>query len=210
MSTERVAYVVDDEEIVRRSLVMLLRSAGFDATAFASGQAFLDATAKGLPFGCVLLDLRMPDMDGLAVQQEILARGLEMPVIMVTAHGDVPQAVAAMKYGASDFIEKPYDSEALLQAVDRALSRGAEALARSRETSEAAGRVALLSAREREVLERLVEGRQNKEIARDLGLSPRTVEIHRANVMEKLAVRGLSEAVRIALAAGVGRVAPGV
>ncbi|MDJ0389338.1 response regulator [Roseomonas sp. E05] len=203
MGEERIAYVVDDEEVVRRSLVLLLRSAGFAAWAFPSGEAFLRASAEGLPFGCVLLDLRMPDLDGLSVQRRIVAQGLDMPVIIVTAHGDVPLAVEAMKLGASDFIEKPYDGEALLQATEHALARGAEARARSREAAEAAERIAMLTTRELEVLRGLIAGKQNKEIARDLGLSPRTVEIHRANVMEKLAVRSLPEAVRIALSAGV-------
>ncbi|MXP63494.1 response regulator transcription factor [Roseomonas sp. M0104] len=203
MGEARIAYVVDDEEVVRRSLVLLLRSAGYTVRAFPSGEDFLSASAEGLPFGCVLLDLRMPDLDGLSVQRRIVAQGLDMPVIVVTAHGDVPMAVEAMKLGASDFIEKPYDGEALLQAAGHALARGAEARARSREAAEAAERVAALTVRELEVLQGLVTGKQNKEIARDLGLSPRTVEIHRANVMEKLAVRSLPEAVRIALSAGL-------
>lgn len=203
MIEDRIAYVVDDEEVVRRSLVLLLRSAGFAARAFPSGAAFLRASAEGLPFGCVLLDLRMPDLDGLSVQRQIVAQGLDLPVIIVTAHGDVPLAVEAMKLGASDFIEKPYDGEALLQAAAHALARGAEARARSQEATEAAERIATLTARELEVLQGLITGKQNKEIARGLGLSPRTVEIHRANVMEKLGVRSLPEAVRIALSAGL-------
>lgn len=203
MSLEKIAYVVDDEEVVRRSLVVLLRAAGFTAEAFECGDAFLRAATAGLPFGCVFLDLRMPGMDGLTVQRELNAQGGELPVIIVTAHGDVSQAVEAMKLGASDFVEKPYDSQALLDAAEAALERGVEARARAREASEAAARVGSLSARELEVLQGLVAGRQNKEIARDLGLSPRTVEIHRANLMEKLSVRSLSEAIRIALSAGL-------
>lgn len=201
----RHAYVVDDEGAVRRSLSLLLRSAGFEARAFDSGEAFLRAAAApgGLPYGCVLLDMRMPGLDGLAVQREMAARGLRLPVVVVTAHGDVSLAVQAMKSGAADFIEKPYDDEAILRAAGAALARGDEERARARAGAEAAARVATLTPREREVLEGLVAGQANKEIARSLGVSHRTVEIHRANLMEKLGARGLSEAVRIALSAGL-------
>ncbi|PWC26676.1 response regulator transcription factor [Teichococcus aestuarii] len=203
MDEERIAYVVDDEAVVRRSVVMLLDAAGFKATAFESGESFLAAAAAGLPFGCLLLDLRMPGMDGLAVQREPAARGIDMPVVVITAHGDVPVAVQAMKLGAVDFIEKPYDGEALLRAAGAALAGGAERQAQQREAAEAAERLALLTPRESEVVRGLVAGRQNKEIARDLQLSPRTVEVHRANAMEKLGARSVSEAVRLALVAGI-------
>ena len=199
MTEPRRAYVVDDEAVVRRSLVLLLRSAGFEAEAFPSGEAFLDASEPA--FGCVLLDLRMPGMDGLAVQRELGSRGWTLPVIIVTAHGDVPMAVEAMRRGASDFLEKPYDSDHLLRAVDAALARGADRRARLREATDAARLLDALSPREREVLTGLVAGQQNKEIARDLSLSPRTVELHRANLMEKLGARSLSDAIRLALAA---------
>ena len=206
-SDRKVAHVVDDDAAVRRSLALLLRSAGFAVQAYESGEAFLKAAdaaapADGLPFGCVLLDLRMPGMDGLAVQREMAARGLGLPVVVVTAHGDVPLAVQAMRAGASDFIEKPYDGEAIIQAAEAALARGDEDRARAREGAEAAARVAALTPRERDVLQGLLAGRQNKVIARDLGISPRTVEIHRANLMDKLGVQSLSEALRTALAAG--------
>ena len=204
MPTDRVAYVVDDESTVRRSLALLLRSAGFAVRDFDRGEAFLHATEGGLPFGCVLLDLRMPGMDGLAVQREMAARGVRLPVVVVTAHGDVALAVQAMKAGACDFIEKPYDAETILQAAEAALARGDEERARVRDAEDAAARVAALTPREVEVLQGLVAGRPNKIIAFDLGVSPRTVEIHRANVMAKLGARSLSEAVRIALSAGLG------
>ena len=204
MPTDRVAYVVDDESTVRRSLALLLRSAGFAVRDFDRGEAFLRAVAEGtLPFGCVLLDLRMPGMDGLAVQREMAARGAKLPVVVVTAHGDVALAVQAMKAGACDFIEKPYDAETILQAAEAALARGDEERARARDAEDPAARVAALTPREVEVLQGLVAGRPNKIIAFDLGVSPRTVEIHRANVMAKLGARSLSEAVRIALSAGL-------
>ena len=210
----RVVHVVDDDAAVRRSLALLLRSAGFAVEVHESGDMFLRAAAApgGLRFGCVLLDLRMPGTDGLAVQREMAARGLGLPVVVVTAHGDVPLAVQAMRAGASDFIEKPYGGEAIIRAADAALARGEEERARAREAAEAAARVSALSPREADVLRGLVAGRQNKVIARDLGISPRTVEIHRANLMEKLAAGSLSEAVRTALAAGFdpGQSQPGL
>lgn len=203
MPGDRVAYVVDDEATVRRSLAVLLRSAEFTVQDFNCGDAFLRAVAT-LPFGCVLLDLRMPGMDGLAVQREMAARGVRLPIVIVTAHGDVALAVQAMKAGACDFIEKPYDAEVILKATEAALARGDEERARAREADDAAARVAALTPREAEVLQGLVAGHSNKAIAFDLGVSPRTVEIHRANLMAKLGARSLSEAVRIALSAGLG------
>lgn len=199
----RVVHVVDDEAVVRRSLALLLRAAGVETQIHESGEAFLRAVDAGLSFGCVLLDIRMPGMDGLAVMREMAVRGLRLPVVVVTAHGDVPLAVEAMKAGACDFVEKPYAAANILGAVEGALSRGDEALERAREATEAAARVSGLTPRELEVLHGLVAGRQNKVIALDLGLSPRTVEIHRANLMSKLRAGSLSEAVRIALAAGL-------
>ncbi|WP_431266953.1 response regulator transcription factor [Dankookia sp. P2] len=199
----RVVHVVDDEAVVRRSLALLLQSAGLEPQCHASGEAFLGAATEGLAFGCVLLDIRMPGVDGMAVLRALAERGLQLPVIVVTAHGDVTLAVAAMKAGACDFIEKPYAADALLHAVDAALRRGAGTLDRARDATEAATRLAALTPRETEVLKGLVAGQQNKAIALDLGLSPRTVEIHRANLMAKLRAGSLSEAVRIALAAGL-------
>lgn len=201
MNVDRRAYVVDDEAVVRRSLVLLLRSAGFEAEAFASGEAFLAASETAPRFGCVLLDLRMPGMDGLSVQRELVSREWDLPVIIVTAHGDIPMAVEAMKLGASNFLEKPYESELLLQATEDALVRGEERRARRAEAAEAKAKVGTLTNREQEVLSGLLSGLQNKEIARELALSPRTVELHRANLMEKLDAQSLSEAIRIGMAA---------
>ena len=205
MSGNRIAYVVDDEATVRRSLKLLLRSADFTVRDFESGDAFLHAaTMETLAFGCVLLDLRMPGIDGLAVQREMIAQGMKLPVVIVTAHGDIQLAVQAIKAGACDFVEKPYDTETILQAVEAALIRGDEEWARARDADEAALRVAALAPREVEVLQGLVAGRQNKMIAFDLSLSVRTVEVYRASLMAKLNARSLSEAVRIALSAGLG------
>lgn len=199
----RIVHVVDDEAIVRRSLTGLLQAAGVGTRAHESGEAFLRADPSSLVFGCVLLDMRMPGMDGLSVLREMKVRGLRLPVVVVTAHGDVPLAVEAMKAGACDFVEKPYAAATILGAIEAALGRGDEALKQAREATEAAARVAALTPRELEVLHGLVAGRQNKVIALDLGLSPRTVEIHRANLMGKLRAGSLSEAVRLALAAGL-------
>ncbi|HEV7267781.1 MAG TPA: response regulator [Falsiroseomonas sp.] len=197
------AYVVDDGAAVRRSLSLLLRSAGYEVETFADGEAFLEAATAELPFGCVLLDVRMPGLDGLSVQRRLSERRLPHPVIVISAHGDVPLAVQAMKAGACDFIEKPFEGEDILHAVEAALEHGSAAQAEAREAAEAAARIACLSAREGEVLQGLVAGRQNKVIAQHLGISPRTVEIHRGNLMGKLGARSLPEAVRMALAAGV-------
>ncbi|MFC7478154.1 response regulator transcription factor [Dankookia sp. GCM10030260] len=202
-SAMRVVHVVDDEAVVRRSLTLLLRAAGVEVRAHESGVAFLHAAEANLPFGCVLLDIRMPGLDGLAVLREMATRGLRLPVVIVTAHGDVRLAVEAMKAGACEFVEKPYAAASIMAAVETALGRGDETLERAREATEAAARIATLTPRETEVLHGLVAGRQNKVIALDLGLSPRTVEIHRANLMAKLRAGSLSEAVRIALAAGL-------
>ena len=198
----RAAYVVDDEAAVRRSLSMLLRTEGYEVSAFDSGDAFLDAVIKGLPLGCVLLDLRMPGRDGLTVQREMTQRRLPHPVVMITAHGDVPLAVQAVKNGVFDFLEKPFSGELMLRTVAAALDSASAAHASSDEAMEAATRIATLSAREAEVLRAMVAGRQNKAIARDLGLSPRTVETYRGNVMAKLGVHSVPEVVRMALAAG--------
>jgi len=204
MSAEpRRSYVVDDEEGVRHSLTLLLRSASYAVETFETGDAFLRAAGPDLPFGCVLLDIRMQGADGLQVQRVLAERGLPHPVVMITAHGDVPLAVQAMKAGACDFIEKPFTAEEILRAAEAALERGACTQADAREAAEATARIAALSPREGEVLQGLVAGRQNKMIAQDLGISPRTVEIHRGNLMAKLGVHSLPEVVRIAIAAGV-------
>lgn len=197
MSEPFPIHVVDDDEAIRRSLSFLLKTSGYAVRQFEGGTAFLKE-AGDLERGCVLLDVRMPDIDGLEVQRELRARGIMLPVIIMTGHGDIDMAVAAMKAGASDFIEKPFEKAALLGCLEAArqlsvADRGANARA-----EDARARLNILTDREREVLDGLVEGLPNKSIAYDLGISPRTVEIHRANLMQKLEVKSLAEALRIA------------
>ncbi|WP_135469268.1 response regulator FixJ [Crenalkalicoccus roseus] len=209
-------HVVDDDEAVRRSLAMLLRSAGMAVRTHPSALAFLDALpslGEG-DIGCVLTDVRMPGMDGLQMLRQLRAQGFAKPVIVMTAHGDIATAVQAMKAGALDFIEKPFDDEALLAALDAALAAPAPeapppaAPPADPAASEAAARIAALSPREREVLELLTAGKPNKVIAHELGISPRTVEVHRARMMERLGARSLAEAVRLALRAEQVAAAP--
>ena len=198
--TEKLVYLVDDEEAIRRSAGFMLRTSGFKVESFASGVEFLK-DVRDLPLGCVLLDIRMPGMDGLEVQQALIERGIAMPVVIMTGHGDVNIAVRAMKAGAIDFIEKPFEKAVLMAALDQAQARLDRSGQRRTNAEEAATRLKILTPREREVLDGLVEGLPNKTIAFDLGISPRTVEIHRANLMAKLEVRSLSEALRLAFAA---------
>ena len=201
--TEQRVYVVDDEEAVRRSVSFLLRASGFQAELFASGTEFL-REVKGLEPGCVLLDVRMPEMDGLEVQRELVQRGVMLPVIVLTGHGDISTAVQAMKHGAVDFLEKPFEKAALLAALDVGFARLGAAGEEADAARAAQQRLGALTARERDVLAGLAKGLPNKTIAYDLGISPRTVEVHRANLMTKLEVRSLYEALRIAFAAGMG------
>jgi two-component system, LuxR family, response regulator FixJ len=196
-------FIVDDDDAIRDSLRLLLESAGYTRiVAHNSGRRFLDEVSPQ-PGDCLLLDIRMPDMDGLELQAEIRRRGIRLPVIVMTGHGDVPIAVRAMKAGATDFIEKPFADDILIESVRRALALAAVV---DRDTAEADAvrqRLETLTVREREVLEGLVAGRPNKVIAHDLGISPRTVEIHRARVMDKMQARSLSVLVRMALGSGI-------
>ncbi|AJP73046.1 response regulator FixJ [Sphingomonas hengshuiensis] len=202
MTEKRTIHLVDDEESIRRSAGFMLRTSGYDVKAYASGVEFLKEV-KGVEPGCILLDVRMPEMDGLEVQAELNARGVAMPVIVLTGHGDINTAVAAMKQGAVDFIEKPFEKALLLRAIEAAFERLNHSAEVVSSEHEAQVRIAALTARERDVLRGLVRGHPNKTIAYDLGISPRTVEVHRANVMSKLGVRSLSEALRIAFSAGL-------
>ena len=202
MSDLFVIYVVDDDEAIRRSLSFLLKTSGYAVRLFEGGKPFLK-TAADLPPGCVLLDVRMPDIDGLEVQRELRARGIMLPVIIMTGHGDIDMAVAAMKAGACDFIEKPFEKAALLGCVESARRLSAADRGANAQAEEAKARLNILTDRERDVLDGLVEGLPNKTIAYDLGISPRTVEIHRANLMQKLEVKSLAEALRIAFHAGL-------
>ena len=200
--SERIIHLVDDDEAIRRSAGFMLKTSGYKVSSYTSGIELLKE-AKELQPGCILLDVRMPEMDGLQVQQALQERGIGYPVIVMTGHGDVTVAVQAMKAGAVDFIEKPFEKAVLLSAIEEGFSR-LEQTGRSRaRTEEARVRLQALTPRERDVLEGLVRGHPNKTIAYDLDISPRTVEIHRANLMSKLDVASLSEALRIAFAAGL-------
>jgi two-component system, LuxR family, response regulator FixJ len=201
MTADRLVYLVDDDDAIRRSAGFMLKTSGYKVESFVSGVAFLKE-ARHAEAGCVLLDVRMPEMDGLAVQKELKARGIDLPVIVMTGHGDVSVAVEAMKAGAVDFIEKPFEKAVLIAALDDGFGRIDQSARRTQRAEQAAIRLEALTPRERDVLRGLVDGLPNKTIGYDLGISPRTVEIHRAHLMTKLNVRSLSEALRIAFAAG--------
>jgi two-component system, LuxR family, response regulator FixJ len=193
-----VVHVIDDDTDVRQSLAFLLTAAGFTVRVHESAVAFLKVLPEAKQ-GCVITDIRMPQMNGLELQRRLGELKAGLPVIVMTGHGDVPLAVEAMKAGAVDFIEKPFDDEVLLSAVRAALSQRVRDAAHDARTLEIQGRIKRLSDREREVLERLVAGKANKVIAYELGISPRTVEVYRANVMTKMQADSLSELVRMAL-----------
>lgn len=198
----RTVHLVDDDEAIRRSASFMLRTSGYLVKTYASGVELL-ALGKAVLPGCILLDVRMPDMDGLEVQAALKELGVLLPVIVMTGHGDVNVAVQAMKAGAVDFIEKPFEKSVLLGAIEEGLARIEQAGRRQARADEAKVRLEALTPREADVLQGLVRGHPNKTIAYDLGISPRTVEIHRANLMIKLGVASLSEALRIAFAAGM-------
>ena len=198
MPSEPIVHVVDDDPAMRDSLEFLLDTAGFIARTYDSAPALL-ARIEKLESGCVVTDVRMPGMSGLDLVRRLGDLGVAQPIIVMTGHADVPLAVEAMKAGVSDFIEKPFDDETFLAAVRTALASNAQDEAESAQESEVRERLASLSARERQVLDGLVAGRANKVIAYDLGISPRTVEVYRANVMTKMQARSLSELVRMSI-----------
>lgn len=194
-----IVHVVDDDEAVRQSLAFLLGSAGLAVRLYDSAPAFLENLA-GIKGGCLITDIRMPGMTGLDLLHALRARACGLPTIVITGHGDVPLAVEAMKAGAVDFIEKPFEQQVLLDAVQAALERGGTL---GEEGQAVAARLAALSARERQVLDGLIAGHSNKAIAHELGISPRTVEVYRANLMAKMEAKSLSELVRMAIVAKV-------
>jgi two-component system response regulator FixJ len=195
-----LVHLVDDDGAIRRSAGFMLKTSGYQVRSYESGVELLKSPGE-LSQGCILLDIRMPGMDGLEVQQALKDKGVTLPVIIMTGHGDVTLAVRAMKAGAIDFIEKPFEKATLLGAIDQGIKRLRDVELGRDLAKEAAVRLQALTSRERDVITGLAKGLPNKTIAYDLGISPRTVEIHRANLMTKLGVRSLSEALRIAFAA---------
>jgi two-component system, LuxR family, response regulator FixJ len=196
---EEYVFVVDDDADIRDSMRLLLEVVGFKVRNYTSARQFLDDDSPKQ--GCLVADIRMPDMSGLELQEEVAKRHLDLPVIIMTGHGDVPLAVRAMKAGAVDFLEKPFDDEKMLSSVRRALEIGSRARSRNAEAIAAKSLLASLTPRERGVLDKLVQGRSNKVVAYELGISPRTVEIHRAHIMGKMEASSLSDLVRVVLAA---------
>jgi FixJ family two-component response regulator len=199
MAAEAKVVVVDDDEPVRDSLQAMLEAEGFAVETFADADRFLEGY-RPTPNSCLLIDVRMPGMDGIELLTKLATRVSSPPVILITGHGDVPMAVRAIKLGAVDFIEKPFAAQTIVRSIREALAACRPAATAGHETER---RLARLTEREREVLEQLVVGRSNKAIALELGISPRTVEIHRARVMEKMQAQSLSHLVRMALAAGL-------
>ncbi|HEY4116047.1 MAG TPA: response regulator FixJ [Rhizomicrobium sp.] len=200
MSTEPIVFVVDDDPAMRDSLKLLLESSGFATHTYESALAFLASDAPGR-FGCVVADIRMPEMDGLQLQEELQSRRSALPAILMTGHADVPIAVRAMKAGAVDFLEKPFDDEALLGSVQRALDQAKASGAAEASAKIVEQKLSSLTERERQVLDLLVAGKPNKIVAYELSISPRTVEIHRARVMDKMGAKSLAELVRMKLSA---------
>ncbi|WP_417594279.1 response regulator transcription factor [Parasphingorhabdus sp.] len=200
MNNNQLIYIVDDDDAVRRSVKFMLKHTGFQTREMASGDEFLKNVQRN-ERGCVLLDIRMPGMDGLEVQEHMNKNGIDMPIIILTGHGDIEIAVKAMRAGALNFIEKPYNKDALLRAIDEAFRHLENNNLKEIAASDANMRLSCLTGRERDVLNGLLQGYPNKTIAFDLGISPRTVEIYRANMMEKLRVKSLAEALRFGFAA---------
>ena len=202
MAQGAIVHVIDDDDAVRDSLSFLLRTAAFEVKTYESAALFLEAMKAGVS-GCVITDVRMPQMSGIDLLRQLQRTAARLPVIVVTGHGDVQLAVEAMKAGAADFLEKPFDDERVLEAVRTALDNGRGEAVRTPEQNAIGERLASLSQRERQVLDGLVAGQPNKTIAYELGISPRTVEVYRAHVMTKMQANSLSELVRMALIAGM-------
>ena len=202
--SNRIVHLVDDDEAIRRSASFMLKTSGFSVQTFVSGVELLKERA--LAPGCILLDVRMPDMDGIEVQQALRARGVALPVIVMTGHGDIEVAVQAMKHGAVDFIEKPFEKAVLLGVIEEGFARLENAGRSGARATDAWVMLQALTPREKDVLRGLARGYPNKTIGFDLGISPRTVEIHRANLMTKLEVASLSGALRIVFAAELDEV----
>ena len=203
MSKEPIVFVVDDDQAIRSSLKWLIESVGLQVEAYASADEFMRSYYPGRA-GCLLLDVRMPGMSGLELQEHFARNDIHIPIIIITGHGDVPMAVRAMKAGAIDFIDKPFNDELLLESIRNALTVDQQQRELQSRRAEIAARLDHLTPREHEVMEMVTEGRSNKEIAMDLGVSAKTVEAHRARVMEKMGAGSLAELVRMVMAAGIG------
>lgn len=210
MIPQPTVYVIDDDQAVRDSLVWLLESVGLTVSTYSSATAFIeDRVRNGQTLaGCAVVDIRLPGMSGLDLQDALSKSGIELPVIIITGHGDVPVAVRAMKAGAVDFIEKPFNDQLLLDRVREALERDQQRQHKVTERQQVQGRLARLTPRERQVMDLVIQGKLNKQIAAQLNLSPKTVEVHRAHVMDKMEAGSLAELVRITLAAGIGPATP--
>ena len=202
MQPDPIIYVIDDDDAARHSLEFLLKTAGLTVRSFDGAQAFLDVLPK-IKSGCIVTDVRMPEITGIDLLRKVKELGVDLPVIVITGHGDISLAVEAMKIGALDFLEKPFDDEVLLASVRSALNQLNQDQKRQAERNEIERRLAALSNRERDVLEGLVSGHANKQIAYDLGISPRTIEIYRANLMTKMQAASLSDLVRMSLIARI-------
>ena len=198
MQSESVVYIVDDDKAIRDSLSLLMKSIGFESRAYESAESFLNGADFTIP-GCLIADIRMQGMSGLELQQVLNDKSIDMPVIIITGHGDVPMAVQAMQAGAVDFLEKPYDNDVLVSRIKQCLSEVTKSQDKMRIVAEAKTRISRLTPREREVMNLLVEGKHNKVIAKELSISVRTAEAHRAKVMKKLNADSLSDVVRLAM-----------
>ncbi len=197
---EATVFIVDDDDAVRDSLGLLMKSVGLKARVFDSAESFLDTYKPGRT-GCLVLDIRMPGMSGIELQRELTNRQWELPIIFITAHGDIPMAVEAVRNGALDFVQKPFDDRELVAKIEKALTESLHRQEGELERAEIRQRASTLTAREQEVMSQVVQGKANKVIAGDLGVSQRTVEIHRARVMEKMQAGSLAHLVRMVLIA---------
>ncbi len=199
MQSQSIVHIVDDDKAIRDSLELLMRSIGYEASSYESAEKFLAEADLSLP-GCLIADIRMRGMSGLELQQVLNDKGVNLPVIIITGHGDVPMAVQAMQAGAVDFLEKPYDNDVLVSRIKQSLSEVSKTQDKMRLVADAKARLSRLTPREREVMNLLVAGKHNKVIAKELCISVRTAEAHRAKVMKKLNAESLSDVVRLAMA----------